>query len=245
MADVDSWDADNFEPDEPVKKALGVDRWEGEDEEEDVKVILKITELLNSHKINHFLEVKASDKKKLTEKIKEKEREQKKKQDEMKKQLEESNKEEELTTEEQLAEKLRIKMLQEEADLELAKEAFGVNNVTGIDVMNPTSKEDFTEFEKLLKEKISQFEKSIHYSSFLESLFRDLCISLEIDDLKKISNCLTVLLSEKQKQEKQNKSKKKKKGVMPGGGLKATLKDDLDDYSNYDGGYAQDYEDFM
>ncbi|XP_028678665.1 eukaryotic translation initiation factor 3 subunit J-A-like [Erpetoichthys calabaricus] len=245
MADVDSWDADNFEPDEPVKKALGVDRWEGEDEEEDVKDNWDDEEEEEKKAEELKMEVKASDKKKLTEKIKEKEREQKKKQDEMKKQLEESNKEEELTTEEQLAEKLRIKMLQEEADLELAKEAFGVNNVTGIDVMNPTSKEDFTEFEKLLKEKISQFEKSIHYSSFLESLFRDLCISLEIDDLKKISNCLTVLLSEKQKQEKQNKSKKKKKGVMPGGGLKATLKDDLDDYSNYDGGYAQDYEDFM
>jgi len=51
------------------------------------------------------------------------------------------------------------------------------NNVTGIDAMCPSSKEDFTEFEKLLKEKISQFEKSVHYSSFLDSLFRELCIS--------------------------------------------------------------------
>lgn len=51
------------------------------------------------------------------------------------------------------------------------------NSVTGIDAMCPSSKEDFTEFEKLLKEKISQFEKSVHYSSFLDSLFRELCIS--------------------------------------------------------------------
>lgn len=51
------------------------------------------------------------------------------------------------------------------------------NNVTGIDAMSPSSKEDFTEFERLLKEKISPYEKSVHYSSFLESLFRDLCIS--------------------------------------------------------------------
>lgn len=42
----------------------------------------------------------------------------------------------------------------------------------------------------------------------------------------------------------QNKGKKKKKGVVPGGGLKAQLKDDLD-YAEFDGGYAQDYEDFM
>lgn len=51
------------------------------------------------------------------------------------------------------------------------------NSVTGIDAMCPSSKEDFTEFEKLLKEKITQFEKSVHYSSFLDSLFRELCIS--------------------------------------------------------------------
>jgi len=43
--------------------------------------------------------------------------------------------------------------------------------------MSPSSKEDFTEFERLLKEKISPYEKSIHYSSFLETLFRDLCLS--------------------------------------------------------------------
>lgn len=42
----------------------------------------------------------------------------------------------------------------------------------------------------------------------------------------------------------QNKGKKKKKGVVPGGGLKAQLRDDLD-YAEFDGGYAQDYEDFM
>lgn len=53
------------------------------------------------------------------------------------------------------------------------------NNVTGIDAMSPSSKDDFTEFERLLKEKISLYEKSIHYSSFLESLFRDLCLSCE------------------------------------------------------------------
>lgn len=101
--------------------------------------------------------------------------------------------------------------------------------MTGIDAMCPSSKEEFNEFERLLKEKLCQFEKSVHYSSFLESLFRELCIScerpafsrrtavdcefasthlcfspltVEVDDLKKVSNSLSVLLSEKQKQEK-------------------------------------------
>ncbi|KPP79437.1 eukaryotic translation initiation factor 3 subunit J-A-like, partial [Scleropages formosus] len=174
MADVDSWDAENFEPDEPIKKVAVLDRWEGEDEEDNVKDNWDDEE--------------------------EEEEGEEEEEEEEKKQSEETT---ELTPEEQLAEKLRVKKLQEEADLELAKEAFGVTNtVPRIDSMSPTSKDDFTEFERLLKEKISQYEKSVHYTSFLDSLFRDLCISLEVDELKKINLSLTVLLSEKQKQEK-------------------------------------------
>ncbi|XP_004067078.1 eukaryotic translation initiation factor 3 subunit J [Oryzias latipes] len=245
-ANMADWDAETFEPEEPLKKAAVVvavmDKWEGEDEEEDVKDNWDDDEEEDDEKKKEEAkkpETKVSDKKRLSEKIKEKENRLKKKQQELQEQ-----EQEELTPEEQLAEKLRVKKLQEEADLELAKDAFGVGSVTGIDAMCPSSKEEFTEFEKVLKEKISQFEKSVHYSSFLESLFRELCISLEVEDLKKVSNSLSVLLSEKQKQEKQNKGKKKKKGVIAGGGLKAQLRDDLD-YAEFDGGYAQDYEDFM
>ncbi|XP_029904182.1 eukaryotic translation initiation factor 3 subunit J-B [Myripristis murdjan] len=238
MAD---WDADNFEPEEPIKKAV-LDKWEGEDEEEDVKDNWDDDEEEEKKVEVKKTETKVSEKKKLSEKIKEKENRLRKKQEEI------QQIPEDLTPEEQAAEKLRVKKLQEDADLELAKDAFGIssstNNVAGIDSMCPSSKDEFTEFEKLLKDKITQFEKSVHYSDFLDSLFRELCISLEIDDLKKISNSLTVLLSEKQKQEKQNKGKKKKKGVLAGGGLKAKMKDDLD-YAEFDGGYAQDYEDFM
>lgn len=92
-------------------------------------------------------EPKVSEKKKLMEKIKEKENRLKKKQEELKKNLQEDVcgalnalfplrvafsslsffrlQEEELTPEEQLAEKLRVKKLQEESDLELTKDAFG------------------------------------------------------------------------------------------------------------------------
>lgn len=31
-------DAESFEPEEPLKKAAALDKWEGEDEEEEVKV---------------------------------------------------------------------------------------------------------------------------------------------------------------------------------------------------------------
>ncbi|XP_053128111.1 eukaryotic translation initiation factor 3 subunit J [Hemicordylus capensis] len=262
-AEADSWDADSFEAPEAASAAAGaadplsgrlpavpgrVDRWAGEDEEEDVKDNWDDEEEEEEEEKEAEVkpEPKVSEKKKIAEKIKEREKLQKKKQEEIKKRLEASEESKELPPEEeQLAEKLRLQKLQEEADLELAKETFGVNNTCGIDAMNPSSKDDFTEFGKLLKEKITLYEKSLYYAGFLETLVRDVCISLEVDDLKKITNSLTVLCSEKQKQEKQNKAKKKKKGVVPGGGLKATMKDDLADYGGYDGGYVQDFEDFM
>lgn len=53
------------------------------------------------------------------------------------------------------------------------------NSASGIEAMCPSTKEDFVVFEKLLRDKVTQFEKSVHYSSFLESLFRELCISRE------------------------------------------------------------------
>ncbi|XP_068603548.1 eukaryotic translation initiation factor 3 subunit J-B [Brachionichthys hirsutus] len=242
MAD---WDADNFEPEELDKKAAEADKWEGEDEDDEVKDNWDDDEVEKKAEVIKA-EPKVSEKKKLLEKIKEKEKKAKREEEELRQtQLEEK---EALSPEEEAAEKQRVQKLQEDSDLELAKDAFGdsptSNSVAGIDAMCPSSREDFVEFEKLLKEKISQFEKSVHYSNFLESLFRELCISLEVDDLKKVSNSLSVLLIEKQKQEKQNKAKKKKKGVVAGGGLKAQMRDDLD-YAEFDGGYGQDYDDFM
>ncbi|XP_075063618.1 eukaryotic translation initiation factor 3 subunit J [Mixophyes fleayi] len=249
MAETDNWEVDDFEPEEPIAKtgALAVvrDRWEGEDEEDEVKDNWDDEEEAENKQDSQKTEQKVPDKKKLVDKIKQKEMLQKKKQEELKKRLEEPEEPVEVSSEEQLAEKLRLKQLQEESDLELAKEAFGVVSVTGIDAMNPSSREDFAEFGKLLKEKITQHEKSVHYAGFLEALLRDVCISLEVEDLKKISNSLTVLCSEKQKQEKQNKSKKKKKGGVPGGGFKANMKDDLADYGGVDEGYGREFEDFM
>lgn len=258
MTDSDSWDADNFEPNEPLKKAAAVvlqDRWEGEDEEDDVKDNWDDEEEEEKKAEEQKTEVKVPAKKKLSSKIKEKENEREKKQEELKKRLQEAEAEaeSELTPEEQAAEKLRVQKLQEESDMALACEAFGVdaattNSASGIEAMCPSTKEDFVNFEKLLKDKITQFEKSVHYSGFLESLFRELCLSLEIEDMKRINNSLTVLLSEKQKQEKEKAkgTKKKKKIVLAGGGLKAKQKDDFDDYGDVGGGGGyNDYEDFM
>ncbi|XP_016140848.1 eukaryotic translation initiation factor 3 subunit J-B isoform X3 [Sinocyclocheilus grahami] len=201
MADSDDWDVENFEPSEPIRSGAGqLDRWEGEDEEEDVKDNWDDEEEEKKEEEKKVeqkkAELKPPEKKKLSDKIKEKESFQKNKQDELKNKMEETVSET-LSTEEQHAEKLRLKILQEEADMELAREAFGkktsvdpaaanasttvitTNNASGIEAMCPSSKDDFVAFENLLKDKIAQFEKSVHYSSFLESLFRELCISLK------------------------------------------------------------------
>ncbi|GCC18085.1 eukaryotic translation initiation factor 3 subunit J-A-like [Chiloscyllium punctatum] len=241
MADSDGWD-DDFQTQGPVNKPVIVDRWEGEDEDDDVKDNWDDDEEEKKIPLKP-VEVKP-EKKKLSDRIKEREEKERqlKKQKQELKNLEKAATPVELSPEEQLAEKLRLAKLQEQADLEVAKDTFGINNVSqlGIDSMYPTTKEDFTEFGKLLKEKITQFEKSVHYVDFLETLLRDISISLEVDDLKKLNNSLTSLCSEKMKQEKQSKNKKKKKAPVLAGGFKANLKDDLDDY-----GYTQDYDDFM
>uniref|UniRef100_A0A8C1ZN84 Eukaryotic translation initiation factor 3 subunit J n=2 Tax=Cyprinus carpio TaxID=7962 RepID=A0A8C1ZN84_CYPCA len=253
MADSDDWDVENFEPSEPIKSGAGrLDRWEGEDEEEDVKDNWddEEEEKEEEKKVEQKkAELKPPEKKKLSDKIKEKEILQKNKQDELKKKMQETVSET-LSPEEQHAEKLRLKKMQEEADMELAREAFGVdpaaanasttvittNNASGIEAMCPSSKDDFVAFEKLLKDKITQFEKSVHYSSFLESLFRELCISCKSKYLILICCCYS--------QEKKA-NKKKKKGVLPGGGLKANMKDDFAAYAGFDDGYGNDFDDFM
>ncbi|XP_078386242.1 eukaryotic translation initiation factor 3 subunit J-like isoform X2 [Cetorhinus maximus] len=246
MAESDGWD-DDFQTETVVaaaSKPVIVDKWEGEDEEEDVKDNWDDDEEEKKPKAKH-VEAKPSDKKKLSDRIKEreeKEKQLKKRKQDVLKNSEKVAEPVELSPEEQLAEKFRLAKLQEQADLEVAKDTFGMNSVMqlGIDSMCPSTKEDFTEFGKLLKEKITQYEKSEYYVDFLETLLRDISISLEVDDLKKLNNSLTSLCSEKLKQEKQSKGKKKKKAPVLAGGFKANLKDDLDDY-----GYTQEYDDFM
>ncbi|KFM76142.1 Eukaryotic translation initiation factor 3 subunit J, partial [Stegodyphus mimosarum] len=117
-----------------------------------------------------------------------------------------------LTPQERLAQKLKQQKLQEEADLELAKETFGVTDtVQGIDNLRPSSKEDFDSFRKLLVEKIHQNEDSPHFISFLEDLCRDLCLNVNPDDIKKITSSLNALAHEKIKVQKAKSGKKKSK----------------------------------
>lgn len=108
-----------------------------------------------------------------------------------------------MTTEEALADRLYRQKLQEESDLKLAKEAIGITDAAeAIDAAQLSSKEDFDKFRDKLVSKLRVVERSAYYSIFLESTMRDLCASLDVDDLKRISSSLTTLYNEKLKSQK-------------------------------------------
>jgi len=140
------------------------------------------------------------------------------------------------SAEEILSDKLEKQRLMEESDLILAKEAFGVSS-EGLDV-NLASKDDFDAFKKILVEKLSSVERSPYYVPFLENMFRELCVTLEPDDIKRISGNLNALFNEKVKAQKIAKPKKKGKGY--------TLKMERNDVDFDDGGeLGNDFDDFM
>uniref|UniRef100_A0A8C4N3K3 Eukaryotic translation initiation factor 3 subunit J n=1 Tax=Eptatretus burgeri TaxID=7764 RepID=A0A8C4N3K3_EPTBU len=232
MADHAMWDMEGFEPE--VKEIVTLpqhgDRWEGEDEQQDVKDNWDDEE--EETKIEPtIVPNKPTEKKKGKLKVK----------------IEEKTKVEQLQPEDALAEKLRLQKLQEEADLHVACETSGEREaIVSIDMQHPETRNEFIEFENALRKKITLFEKSPHYVSLLESLFRDVCISLDVDNLKKVTSTLNVLCNEKQKadKEKKLKSKKKKTNMPGGGGFKVSLKNDFDSYGVVDDSYRE-YDDFM
>ncbi|WAR01010.1 EI3JA-like protein [Mya arenaria] len=93
-----------------------------------------------------------------------------------------------LTPDQKRAEAERLIKIQEQADLKLAKEAFGVD-ATGVDGMFPVTEEEFTKFRDALVQKIT----------------------ITVDDLKKISTTTNSIFHEKQRQQKEVEKKKKKK----------------------------------
>ncbi|GFY57452.1 eukaryotic translation initiation factor 3 subunit J-A [Trichonephila inaurata madagascariensis] len=234
MADGDAdWENEDF--DTTIKKPiLHTDRWEGEDEDDDVKDNWDDEDEDKEEKSEqNIVAMQPKKKKNLAQIIAEKEEKRRKEVEEKMKMLEAEKKD--LTPQEKLAYKLKQQKLQEEADLQLAKETFGViDPVNSIDHMQPTSKEDFESFRKLLVEKITKSESSPHFIIFLEDLCRDLCLNVAAEDIKKITSSLNALANEKIKAQKAKTGKKKSK--------KASLNIGRgEDYAIMD--YADDFDD--
>lgn len=84
-----------------------------------------------------------------------------------------------LTPEEKLAEKLRLQKIQEENDLRVAMDTFGVSAGASIDGLNPTNRAELTELADAIRQKVSQFKEMEDFAGFLEELTRSICSSRE------------------------------------------------------------------
>nr|CAD7394805.1 unnamed protein product [Timema cristinae] len=239
----EEWENDNFVPKAiPSSATVPVHKWEGEDEDDEVKDNWEDEEeeeeKKDIEKQEHLKPVVKKGKKALLEKIEEKEQRKREK-------VEKQPKREELTSEEIQAEKLRQQKLQEESDLLVAMETFGVAQTstgTGIDAMNPSSIEEFNELQEALSKKVQQYTKSEHFPEFAENLIRNICVNLSSYDLKKLKTTIENMFLEKSKVEKGDKAKKNK------GKAKAKLRvegenslvNEYSAYADYD-----DFDDFM
>jgi len=242
MAD---WDDDSFEPEVATKKVVVSDKWDGEDEDEDVKDAWDASsDDEDSQKEKVGEEVKAvqrKKKKKLADIIAEKE-EAKQREYEERLAAQEENKLND-TPEAKLAEKLRRQKLEEESQLRLAQEMMGVTGVAQgrIDAMSPASLEEFKQFGEALSEKIGEFKDSEHFAEFAQTLIKSISIDLNTATLKKVKSDVEALHSAKLKEEKALKAGKKPKAKAAS--LKMDLEKDLygGSINNFDG----DMDDFM
>ncbi|XP_063977834.1 eukaryotic translation initiation factor 3 subunit J [Diachasmimorpha longicaudata] len=231
----DDWDVDNIEA--KLELALRSNKWEGEDEEEEVKDSWEDVEEEEKKDVEKPAEApkaKAKPKKKVAEKIEERERKDREEADRKAREKEEA-----MTPEERRAEQLRRQKMAEEADLRLAMETFGV---TALDAMMPDTKEEFDQFGEQLIAKINQFNKHTEFPAFAEELINRIAVNLSSISLKKIKITMDNLAIEKSKIEKGDKGKKNK------GKGKAKLKIEgenthLSEYG-YDT-YDNEYDDFM
>ncbi|EFN87448.1 eukaryotic translation initiation factor 3 subunit J [Harpegnathos saltator] len=234
----EEWDVDNVEA--KFDLAMRSNKWEGEDEEEEVKDSWEDVEeeKKDIEKPADVPKAKPKPKKALAERIEERE---KKAREEAEQKAKE--KEEALTPEERRAEVLRRQRLQEEADLRLAMETFGTGEELGdsIDAMAPDTKEEFDQFGAVLSQKINQFSKHADFPYFAEELIKSIALNLSSNCLKKVKTTIDNLLIEKQKMEKSDKAKKSK------GKGKAKLKIEgennlLSEYGDY---VYDEFNDFM
>lgn len=84
----------------------------------------------------------------------------------------------------------------------------------------------------------------------METLFRELCVSLDAEDIKRLGSAINFLSTEKLKAAQKTKKGKKsgKKATLSGGSAKGGRKDELDAFGGGGGGnfdYGGEFDDFM
>lgn len=237
-----SWDADNFEPKLPTTLTSS-NKWEGEDEEETVKESWEDEEEeKKDEEKTEAVPPQPKPKKKINDKIAEKDRLEREKAA----RLAAEKAEAEMTPEQRLAEKLRQQKLQEESDLQVAMETFGISSESAgkLDSFHPTTKAEFAEFADLLSKKINFYKSKEEFPGFVDDLVRNIVVQMASGDIKRIKLTVDNLYIEKQKAEKNDKGKKSTKAK---GKAKLKVEGDQNHLTNYDtyGNFDDDYDDFM
>jgi DNA polymerase II small subunit/DNA polymerase delta subunit B len=74
------------------------------------------------------------------------------------------------------AAKLKALKVQEENELQMARELMGSGPPGSIDGMIPSSKDDFEKLSKAITEKVQMLNQSKHYNDFVEGLVKDLAL---------------------------------------------------------------------
>lgn len=139
-----------------------------------------------------------------------------------------------LTAQELREKRLQEEKLQRESEMKLTKQMFGMEDKDIPLEFTLDTKEDFDKFHKNLVHKLWCYDKDPNYFLIIEKLFRDLCVPLESDELKKLSTTVNALYNEKIKA----KAKPKKKGAK---GLAVKVERNNLDRNDY----ADELDDFM
>ncbi|RKO83316.1 eukaryotic translation initiation factor 3 subunit J, partial [Blyttiomyces helicus] len=138
--------------------------------------------------------------------------------------------------------KLRLAKKVQESDFENMKDLFaGVAIAQGpaVPAADPQTKEEFDEYVKTVMETFAKFEGRTYFSHFVETLVRDLLVTVNVDDTRRISSSIAAMVTAKQAASKAATKKGKgagKKTLKVIGGAKDT--------TNYDDVYDE-FEDFM
>jgi len=211
MAD---WDDEEFEPEDPTKNVVTkTDKWEGEDSDDDAKDNWDDDsdeeKKSDESKGDEVKAIQKKKKKKLADIIAEKEAKKLAELEEKRRQAEED--EANMTPEAKLAQKLERQRLEEERELELAKDMLGCKDeVAGMN-FRPSNKEEFNQLSSDLLEKFRGLENNDLYQDFAIALISGMATNLNVPTLKKIKSEAEAFVSAKLKEEKAAKAGKGKK----------------------------------
>ena len=204
-------------PEEYSEFAVKVDKWKGEDSDNDVK------DNWDDSDDEEKVQTKAA---KAVAPIKpcipksENEKEQKKLKEMEKKTLKETIQKKSMSAKQKLDEMLKNKEIQKlEEELEQIREALKEkrseeSSAGEIDCFEPSTMDDFLKLGSMMRKKLENHKESQFYGAFLEDFVRNLVVGSNIETVKRISASVAATCVEMSKANKEKPAKKTKKANL-------------------------------